>query len=271
MTIEVDVLVPTTGRPCLDAALHSVARALLPNDDVTLHLRVVRDDDRRGPAWARNQAAAQGSAPYLALLDDDDLWLPGRLTKALQVLASRPEVALVCGEALPLLGGLWLAGDPRGTGRPATVLPGDRTHGELARDCFVALSTVTMRRADWESAGGMPEDLRHAEDYALWLRLTRGGRLVHVLPDALARLHTEGVVSASSDVGAMATGTLEALRREADPDMVTGDRRGPLLATLAFEAAKAGRGDEARARAREALDATPRRAMAWRAALRALV
>ena len=49
MTIEVDVPVPTTGRPCLDAALHSVARALLPSDDVTLHLRVVRDP---GPGTA---------------------------------------------------------------------------------------------------------------------------------------------------------------------------------------------------------------------------
>lgn len=217
MPVHVDVLVPTT-RPSVDAARRSAERSLLASDDVVLHFLLQPDPDRRGPAWARNQAAAAGTSPYLALLDDDDLWLPGRLHRALQILADRPEVALVCGEALPAEGGLFLAGDPRGSGRPVTIEPGDHSHADLVADCFVAASTVTLRRADWEAAGGMPEDLPRAEDYALWLRLTRGGRPVHVLPDALARLRAtdtpEAGLSSHPDAP---SDTLRALTAHADP------------------------------------------------------
>lgn len=261
---HVDVLVPTVGRDTLQRALDSAPASLL-GDDVVLHVHVVEDPDRRGPAWARNRAAERGSAPYIALLDDDDRWLPGRFRLALDVLDARPHVAVVCGEALPAEGGLFLAKDPRGSGRPEEITPGDHPHEDLVLDCFVAASTATLRRADWESVGGMDEDLRQAEDYALWLRLTHDGRFVHVLPDSLARL---GPADLSARPGA-AAGTLAALERyaRAVPDA----RRGPLLAVMAFEARKDGRSAEARALARQALAAAPRAALTWKAALRALV
>ncbi|MCO4769891.1 MAG: glycosyltransferase [Deltaproteobacteria bacterium] len=270
MTVHVDVLVATTGRPCLAAAERSAERALLASDDITLHLQVVHDSDRRGPAWARNRAVEQGSAEFLALLDDDDLWLPGRLSRALEVLRERPEVALVCGEALPLEGGLFLAADPLGSGRPATIEPGDHSHADLAADCFVAASSVTLRRADWDRAGGMPESFRQAEDYALWLQLTRGGRPVHVLPDALCRLGTDGVRGASAEPGSAAA-TLAALEEYAEPSAVQAARRGPLLAVMAMDARRSGDRGAARNLARRALNSAPDRSLSWKAALRALI
>jgi hypothetical protein len=269
--IQVDVLIPSLGRHSLHEARTSAQRALLASDEVELILHVIEDSDRRGPAWARNQAAKQGSATFLALLDDDDLWLTGRLTGALEVLQTRPEVAVVCGEALPREGGLFLAGDPRGTGRPVTIAPGDHTHRELAADCFVAASSVTLRRADWEQANGMPEHLPQAEDYALWLTLTRGGRPVHVLPDALCRLRAGDSAGSSDDAGEAARCTLAALREFAAPDAVMDARVGTLLATQALHARRSGRRAEARSLALEALQRRPAAALTWKAALRALL
>lgn len=209
-TPAVDVIVPTTRGPAaLEAALESARRAA---PGIALQFQVVEDAARRGPGWARNRAVAQGDAPILALLDDDDRWLPGRLTEALRILKQRPEVVLVSGDAVLAPGGLFLS--PTRSGRRRAVAPGDHTHADLVGDCFVATSTVTMRRADWGS--GMPEDLRNAEDYALWLRFTAGGRPVHVLPDALARIGTgdrRGALDA--DPVAARAGAREALRREA--------------------------------------------------------
>jgi hypothetical protein len=271
MTTHVDVLIPSLGRPSLADAERSARRALLPGDDIELHLHVVQDPDRRGPAWARNRAAEAGTAPWLALLDDDDLWLPGRLTGALAVLASRPDVALVCGDALPRQGGLFLAGDPRGSGRPRTVPPGDHTHAALTADCFVATSTVTLRRSDWESCGGMPEALPQAEDYALWLQLTRDGRCVHVLPDALCRLRAGAGAGLSDDAAAGARATREALQAYADPAATSPRRLATLLATEALSARRRGHGPEARALARDALARDPCAPLAWKAALRTLL
>ena len=271
MTTHVDVLVPSVGRPSLAAAERSARRALLPGDDIELHLHVVHDTEKRGPAWARNRAAEAGEAPFLALLDDDDLWLPGRLSSAIRTLEARPELALVCGEALPREGGLFLSADPRGTGRLRAVAPGDHTHEDLVGDCFVATSTVTLRRADWEAASGMPEDLGQAEDYALWLQLTRSGRLAHVLPDALCRLRASGTPGLSDDVGPAALATLAALERFAEPAALQGARLGPLLATASFAARKAGRRGEARSLARRALGCRPLSPRSWRAGLRSLL
>jgi len=264
-SIHVDVLIPTVGRTSLTAARRSAERAVLPSDGVTLHLHVVDDDERRGPAWARNRAAEQGTAPYIALLDDDDQWLPGRLSRAIPLLRDRPEVALVCGDALPRYGGLFLAGDPRGSGRPATIEPGDHSHADLVRDCFVAASTVTMRRTDWEAMGGMPEDCAQAEDYALWLRLTADGRPVHVLMDALARLRTDG--DGLSDRG-NAAATLASLERYAQT-AVPPKRRATLLASASLDARAGGDRAGARRLARQALRLDPATRMPWKAAIKA--
>ena len=207
----VDVLIPSTRGPEAAAAAMESARRACPG--IALMFQVVKDPDRRGPAWARNRAVEQGSAPLIALLDDDDRWLPGRLTDAVAVL-DRPEVALVCGDAVLPPGGLFLA-RTRG-GRRRAVPPGDHGHADLVADCFVCASTVTLRRVDWERSGGMPEDLRNAEDYALWLRLTADGRVAHVLPDALARYGVAGRTGALDvDPVAARMGAEEALRREA--------------------------------------------------------
>ena len=207
----VDVLLPATrGERAVEQAIASARRAA---PTVELRFQVLEDVDRRGPGWARNRAAEQGSAPLIALLDDDDRWLPGRLAAAPDILATRPDVALVCGDAVLPEGGLFLSRRGR---RRRQLVPGDHTHAELVADCFVCASTVTLRRADWEAAGGMPEDLRNAEDYALWLRLTASGRLVHVLPDVLARYGVgRGPEALDADLDAADLGAREALRREA--------------------------------------------------------
>ena len=212
MCVSVDLIVPSVrGAEAAAAAVRS-ARAAAP--DVQLHVHVVQDPDRRGPAWARNRAVQAGQAEFIALLDDDDRWLPGRLTEALVILDERPDVALVCGDAVLPEGGLFLSAT-RG-GRRRAVTPGETDHAALVADCFVCASPVPLRRSDWEQAGGMPEDLRNAEDYALWLRLTAGGRSVHVLPDVLVRYGVGDRGDAlDSDPQAAINGTREALRREA--------------------------------------------------------
>jgi GT2 family glycosyltransferase len=73
-----------------------------------------------------------------------------------------------------------------------SVLQGDPaldTHALLA-DCRLAVQTVVMRRAAFESLGGFDESLSAADDWDLWIRAVERFRIVAV-PEVLAtvRVH----------------------------------------------------------------------------------
>jgi Glycosyl transferase family 2/Glycosyl transferases group 1 len=51
-----------------------------------------------GPAVATNRAIARARGRYVSLLDADDLWLPDKLTRQLELLERNPRVGLVHGD-----------------------------------------------------------------------------------------------------------------------------------------------------------------------------
>lgn len=48
-----------------------------------------------GVSAARNRGISEASGEFIALLDADDLWLPNKIEKQLQVFIDHPDVALV--------------------------------------------------------------------------------------------------------------------------------------------------------------------------------
>jgi glycosyltransferase involved in cell wall biosynthesis len=54
----------------------------------------------RGMAASRNFGVAHATAPYIAFLDGDDVWVPGKLAEQVDVLDAMPDVALVNGAVL---------------------------------------------------------------------------------------------------------------------------------------------------------------------------
>jgi glycosyltransferase involved in cell wall biosynthesis len=57
-------------------------------------LRLVHEP-KPGAACARNTGIAAATAPFIAFLDADDLWLPGKLAEQCATLAAHPDVPLV--------------------------------------------------------------------------------------------------------------------------------------------------------------------------------
>lgn len=268
MTVAVDVLLPSLDRPQrLAEALESVEAAAVAEPDLELRVQLVdrAGGSAAGAAAARNLAASKGRAPFLALLDDDDRWIAPRLGRAIRVLAERPEVVAVAGDAELSSGGRFC--------RPASSQRGrELDHRNLLRDCEVCTSTVTLRRQDWEQAGGMDERLERAEDYELWLRLTRPGRSIHVLADLLAH-HDDRAEGLSCDPAAMATATLVALelsglRARQVPGLR--DRIGRLEAVRAHGLARDGERGSALDLALAAVWHAPTAKVAWTALARAI-
>jgi glycosyltransferase involved in cell wall biosynthesis len=122
------------------------------------------------PAVPRNRAIRQGSAPYIASLDDDDLWLPQKLEKQMVFMEKNPDCVLLGCNAY-----LWNGTDD--WNRSPLYFNKDKL-GEisyyklLGQNCLINSSLILRRNAIEQS--GLYSEILHppfVEDYELYLRV----------------------------------------------------------------------------------------------------
>jgi glycosyltransferase involved in cell wall biosynthesis len=63
---------------------------------------LVRHPTARGVSAARNTGIEKGSAPWLAFVDDDDLWAPGKLRSQLDAVTAHPSSKWSCTGAVSM-------------------------------------------------------------------------------------------------------------------------------------------------------------------------
>lgn len=165
---------------------------------------LVRRDGRGGPAAARAAGlrALPDGVDLVALCDADDTWTEGKLAAQLGALGRLPEAAVCFGRALVV------GADNRPTGeRWNEPAAGVHSGPELATMLYEAnpipTSSVVLRRAALEAAGGFGSALAVAEDWDLWLRLAARGDTFVCVPAAVVRYrrHPGGL---TGDVAALA-------------------------------------------------------------------
>ena len=133
---------------------------------------------RGGLTRALNVALGLARAPLVARLDADDVALPERLERQLAFLRAHPDVGLLGTAAREVDA----AGRLVATLRPPTG-DGEIRHALIRRNPFVH-SSILMSRAVVERAGGYDEAFPVAQDYDLWMRMSRVTRMAN-LPEAL--------------------------------------------------------------------------------------
>jgi len=178
-------------------------------------VRQFRLDRVKGVAAARNLALRATTAEFIAFLDDDDVWLPGKIERQVAVIQSRgPQTVMVaCGFEV------W-----EGRRLVASFVPPDGVNSGalLAHPCLWP-STVLLRRSALEQAGGFDESLERVEDWDLWLRIAELGEIA-VIPEVLVdRRWTPLPPSTARGARAIIASRLEARRR-----LLPGDRANAL-------------------------------------------
>lgn len=142
---------------------------------------VVRLPVNCGAAAARNAVLPKARGEFIACLDSDDEWLPGKLEKQIAFMRAHPEVALVgSGHFLACKDG------------DREVFPG-RNSSDWRRELhsaasFHGASTPLVRRRAMEEVGLQDERLRVLEDWDWMLRFAERFP-IHVLSSPLAVIH----------------------------------------------------------------------------------
>jgi glycosyltransferase involved in cell wall biosynthesis len=126
-------------------------------------LRVLRQANG-GRSRARNAAIRAARAPYVAMLDADDVAYPERLARQAAFLDGRPDVAL-CGTWAYRI-------EPDGSRHEwrQPVAADAIRRAMLRSNCFIH-STIMARKRVLEEFGGYDESLDFSEDYDLFLRI----------------------------------------------------------------------------------------------------
>ena len=122
--------------------------------------------DNRGVSTARNLGIQMARGQWIAFLDSDDLWLPGKLDSQIQFFSQNPE-ALICQTEE-----IWIR-----NGRRFNPLKKHQKYsGDIfvpsLRLCLVSPSAVMIKRDLFERVGYFDEALPACEDYDLWLRIS---------------------------------------------------------------------------------------------------
>lgn len=136
-------------------------------------VRVVRNDDARGVAAARNLGAGETDATWVAFCDDDDLWTPTKLERQIAAAETTGRRWAYTGavkfELGPVVWQLMAAPDPSAV---ASRLP-------YQNAIPAGSSNVLVHRAALMEAGGFDARLRHLADWDMWLRLLQLGPPAH--------------------------------------------------------------------------------------------
>lgn len=123
-----------------------------------------------GPAKPRNVGFEQSKGSLIAWVDDDDLWLPTKLEKQVEILQKHEDFGLVHGPCAVI--------DEHGKlseeiiGKPADL---EQKHGDVARTMMgnwtLMMPTPLLRREVAIAAGGFDEEIPPAlEDVHYWVK-----------------------------------------------------------------------------------------------------
>ena len=185
-----------------------LAKTLLEKD--SRPHKAFQNEINSGPSHTRNAGVRAATGDFVAFLDADDIWLPGKLEAQL-ALFEKCENLTLCGCQA------WWVSSQDGSRTPLFQdLPEIYEDGlsELFWNCYVATPCAMVRREDLGSEPFNPE-LRVGEDRDLWLKLASNGTIGLVQePQVLISLNPDSYMPQHAD--AIRRDVLPVIRRHLD-------------------------------------------------------
>lgn len=146
-----------------DGSAADIRAALAP---FTGRLTLLTHKKNRGVSAARNTGIRHGTAPFVAFLDSDDVWLPDKLREQMSFFRQHPD-AVAC-QAQEI----WMRQGTRVNPQKKHVKPNGDIFLPSLKRCLVSPSAVMLKRSVLGEIGSFDEHLPACEDYDLWIRLS---------------------------------------------------------------------------------------------------
>ncbi|MGH7233317.1 MAG: glycosyltransferase family 2 protein [Nitrospiraceae bacterium] len=146
----------------------------------------IKQDNSGGPSKPRNVGIERARGKYIALFDSDDIMLPTKLSDTLAFLEHQPHLGIVFTN--------FVLCDEQGNQSPGTfldaysgfcslrkeqkdkqqfVIESRVAHDGLISENFIGTSGVVIPKRVLLSSGQFDESLSIAEDWDMWLRISR--------------------------------------------------------------------------------------------------
>jgi glycosyltransferase involved in cell wall biosynthesis len=156
----------------------------------------IRLPENRGVEFGRATALNLARGEFIALLDDDDPWLPEKLSLQVAYMRAHPDCGLLHGGIVDVY--------PDGRRLPRMPARGSTSYRTmLVRDVTIA-STILARKDAIEDVGGFAKSMRSSGDWDLFTRIgakyrvgaidqqlatgyPHSGSITHDKPEVLAR------------------------------------------------------------------------------------
>ena len=131
------------------------------------------------PAAPRNRALKAGSAPYIAFLDDDDIWLPEKLQQQAEFIENHPRCILLGSNAFIMEENQDYRKDSLSIYFQKAPF-GKVPYRKIVQDDYFINSSAVIKRSVLKYAGYQNETLHKGpdgEDHDLWLRIGLFGEM----------------------------------------------------------------------------------------------
>ena len=142
--------------------------------------------ENHGLGYSRNEALKRSRGKYIAFIDHDDLWMPEKLEKQVQVLENRPEVDFVYSNFFKF--------DPENN-RRSLLLKGKQPDGDIFESLLyhydIGILTVIVRKKVFNQLDELfDENLNLAEEYDVFMRFLYDYQAAYLVePLAMHRVH----------------------------------------------------------------------------------
>lgn len=129
----------------------------------------------KGQAAALNLALQKATGEFIAVLDSDDLFMPGKLRAQVEFLRAHPDVGLVYGNGKGV----------NAQGKEIYDINYDDHEeksdpNEILLDCYFLLPQNSLVRAEvYSAAGNFDERLRSGQDHDMLIRLSEKTKVAH--------------------------------------------------------------------------------------------
>ena len=121
--------------------------------------------ENRGVSSARNVGIREATGDWIALLDSDDRWLPGKLEQQQELIRAHPGYKLCHSDEV------WIRNGRRVNAMKKHAKQGGWIFRHCLPLCAISPSAAMIQRDIFSDIGLFDESLPACEDYDLWLRI----------------------------------------------------------------------------------------------------